>query len=1246
MFALIKNLKLYHLQFLLGAILLASITFLAIQLHQAKPLIAVNEKYQQVIQQNILDKIKILEQEGREVEQFFQEGNSMSLVELKRKHIYPCVVFNNEKLVFWSDFRIIPEYNLIAGKYEIQFLELKNGMFLVHRQYFKTAESNSIEIYTYLPIFSRFNIENSYLQSAYNQDIIPSAKITISGKSSKNNIFSNNGSFLFSLPHNSNKEVDSSEWFLVGLLGGILTSVSLFMFLWEWRVFFFRKRLYELSWLGFVGFLVLLRWVMLQNQIPFGFFEWELFNPKLYASSFWSPSLGDLALNLICIFWLLYQMQNYYPRTFLFQKVRTNTPVSIFIITTILIIVSYVIFYKIFWIFSSIFTDSQLILDISQNISFSAAHWLAYLIFVMLSVIYFFSNHLIGRVLIKVIDNRYILFIATFSVATLVHILWIYANKEFHPLLSLINGVYILLLYYFAFPKFLYQFKYSSTLYLFLAGLFCAISGAYAMIYFGGKTQDVQMRKYAENLLEERDFSAEYSLDNISDDIRLDAGIKEYLRSPFLEKSLIRKKIQKTYLKNDFPDYQVNIYTFDAFGYSLQPQVNNQSYQDWVSLYQKKEFKTDKADRFFVNETQAIEQKVDINLLRMYLDFVEIRRDTNMLGYVILELKKKKNEPFKVYPELLQNERFKEPEEFRNFSYAIYNDEKLIYAHGNFNFEKSFKKSLFKMKSLYNEGYVHQGFKHLSVKGERGRIIVVSTPVYAFKNIFANFSFLFLLLILIVTQVLLFYGLINYTQKIKITFTTRIQLFLNTAFFLPLAVVSITTLSIISSSYDKDLNNSFVLKAENATRSLVNIVQQYKKELIEKDELLKDIEAVAGYAQSDINLFDVSGKLIASSQSGIYDNELISKFINPEVLWKIVEQKEKSVMLSESVGTLGYKSMYLAIRSYEDNQLLAILSIPFFDSEDERQRKITNVLTTIINIFTIVFIIFIVISYFASNILTEPLTLITQKIRKTTLYAYNEPLQWDSDDEIGLMINEYNKMLVKLEQSKEALAQTEKETAWREMAKQVAHEIKNPLTPMKLTLQHLQMRIERENPDLQKLTSKPFETLLAQIDLLSDIATSFSNFAKMTTPKNEIFDVSETLRQTLQLYESDEKVHLIRILEKGKFLVQGDKQMMTQIFTNIILNAIQAVPMGKEAEICVSLYRDGGFVHIEIRDNGLGIPLEVQNKVFLPNFSTKFTGSGIGLALAKRGIEHVGGKIWFETKINEGTCFFIELPLV
>jgi signal transduction histidine kinase len=1243
--ALFKTLKLYHLQFLLGAFACACITILAVFIHKHKPLVSVDEKYQGVVQSNILAESKILAQEGKETAQLFQEGNVISLVELKRRHTYPCVIFRNEKNIFWSDFRFIPDYNQIAGKYEIQFFELKNGMFLVHREHFKTAENNDIEIYTYLPIFTKYNIENSYLQSAYNPKIVPSPKITLSAKPSKRNIFSAQGDFLFSLSYNPNKEASSSEWFLVALISALGAVVCLYVFLWKWHLYFLSKRVYEISWILLAVFFVGVRFLMLENQIPYGFFEWELFNPKLYASSFWSPSLGDLALNLIILFGLLFHLQRHYPRTWIFQKLIALKKIS-WLIITMLIFLSYTVYYEIFWIFSSIFTDSQLVLDISRNINFSAAHWLAYIIFVLLSVIYFFTNQIIGRILIRLAENKYLIFMTAFSVGTLMHMVVLYADKGFHPLLSFLNGLYILLLYYFAFPKFLYRFKYFSTLYLFLVGLFCAISGAYAMIYFGGRTQEVQMKKYAENLLEERDFSTEYSLDNICDDIRLDAGIKEYLKNPLLEKSLIRKKIQKMYLRNDFQDYQVGIYTFDAFGYPLQPQLNAQSYQEWVALYQKPEFRTDKADRFFINETQAIEQKVDINLLRMYLEFVEIRRDTSTLGYVILELKKKKNEPFKVYPELLRNERFKEPKEFKNFSYAIFKDENLVYAYGDFNYGKNFKKSLFKIKSLYKDGYEHQDFKHLSVKGERGRSIVVSVPVYAFKNVFANFSLLFLVLILVFTQVLLFYGLINYAKRIRVTFATRIQLFLNAAFFLPLAVVSLTTLSIISSSYDKDLNNSFVQKAQNAARSLVNFVQQYKKELIEKEELLKDVEAVAGYAQADINLFDVSGKLIVSSQSAIYDNELLSKMINPEVLWKVVEQKEQNMMLAESVGNLGYKSVYLAIRSYEDNQLLAILSIPFFDSEDERQRKIADVLTTIINIFTIVFMIFVIISYFASTILTEPLTLITQKIRKTTLYAYNEPLQWDSDDEIGLMVNEYNKMLIKLEQSKEALAQNEKEAAWREMAKQVAHEIKNPLTPMKLTLQHLQMRIERENPELQKLTSKPFETLLAQIDLLSDIATSFSNFAKMTIPKNEIFDISEVLRQTLQLYESDERVHLIRMLEKGKFNVQGDKQLMTQIFTNIMINAIQAVPSNREAEICVSLYKEGGLVHIEIRDNGLGIPLEVQNKVFLPNFSTKFTGSGIGLALAKRGIEHVGGKIWFETKETEGTCFFIELPLV
>lgn len=1239
-----RRLSQNHLPFLWAALIAFLLGKVALWVYQNQTPVSADSKYRGLIQERILQEIKVLAEESHEVSLLFQESHIISLVEVKKKHRYPCLIFKNENLIFWSDYHFIPDYNLISGNYQVQFFELKNGMFLAYREFFKTSEGSNIEIYTFLPLYNRYNIENTYLQSAYNTAIFPSTKVGISSVPNGYQIVSDTGAYLFSLKYNQELESPHLFWFVVALVCFGVSAVYLFVFLWRWRYFFFRRRIYDVFCLLLTCYFAFLRWLTLKSQIPFAFFESDLFNPQLYASSFWSPSLGDLAINLVIILWILFHLQTYFPRTYLFQALlRANTKWQ-YVVAVFLIAASYVIFYQIFWIFSTIFTDSQLVLDISKNINFNTPHITAFLIFILLSAIYFFALHLLGRLLIRLLKQKYTIFIVLFTLATLLHTYWVYTSGQLHFLLSFINGLYVLLLYYFHFPKYLYRFKYFSTLYLFVAGLFCAIVGVYAFVYFGNKTQDIQMRKYAENLLEERDFSAEYSLDILTEEIRLDAGIKEYLRSPIIDKNLIRQKILKTYLKNEFADYQVGVYSFDATGYPLQP--NSRSYQDWVLLYQKPEFRTDNAERFFVNETQAIEQKIDVNLLRMYVNFIEIRRDTSTLGYVIIELKKKKNEPFRVYPELLQSERFKEPREFRAFSYAIFKNQNLVYAYGNFNYAKKFKKSLFKINKLYEEGYLYQDFKHWAIRGEKGRAVVVSVAQYEFKHIFANFSLLFLLLILVATQVLLFYGLNSYFKRTQLTFTTRIQLFLNAAFFLPLMIVSISTLSVISASFDEDLNNSFLEKAQNAARSLVNSVQQYRNELIEREELFKDISSVAGYTQSDINLFDVSGKLLVASQTVIYDNELLSRYINPEVLWKIVEQKEQSVMFSESVGKLEYKSVYWAIRSYEDNQLLAILSIPFFDAEDERQKKLIDVLTTIINIFTVVFIIFVVISYFASHILTEPLSLITQKIRKTTLYAYNEPIQWDSDDEIGLMVNEYNKMLVKLEESKQALAQTEKESAWREMAKQVAHEIKNPLTPMKLTLQHLQMRIRAENPDLEKLTARPFETLLTQIDLLSDIATSFSAFARMTIPKNEVFDVAEVLKQTLQLYESNQDIHLIRMIEKGKFQVRGDKQLMSQIFTNIILNAIQAVPNDRHPNICVSLYKSNKMAHIEIRDNGTGIPEEVQAKVFLPNFSTKFTGSGIGLALAKRGIEHAGGRIWFETQANVGTCFFIELPLV
>ncbi|MEO1655280.1 MAG: ATP-binding protein, partial [Bacteroidota bacterium] len=284
--------------------------------------------------------------------------------------------------------------------------------------------------------------------------------------------------------------------------------------------------------------------------------------------------------------------------------------------------------------------------------------------------------------------------------------------------------------------------------------------------------------------------------------------------------------------------------------------------------------------------------------------------------------------------------------------------------------------------------------------------------------------------------------------------------------------------------------------------------------------------------------------------------------------------------------------------------------------------------------------------YFASQILTVPLRLITQKIKKTTFYNYNEPLEWNSKDEIGLFVDEYNKMLKKLDKSKEALVRSQKESAWREIAQQVAHEIKNPLTPMKLALQHLQMRLQTQGERVKAVFGRSFDMLLTQVETLSDIATSFSSFAKMPIPISERFEISEVLKDSQSLY-SNEDIDLDLNIEQGKYYVRGDRRLMGRIFTNLIKNAIEAVPENRKPVIRIFLGGAvEGLVLIEFRDNGVGIDQKVKEKIFMPNFSTKSTGSGIGLAVAKRGIEHAGGRIWFDTEENLGTSFFIELPLV
>lgn len=287
--------------------------------------------------------------------------------------------------------------------------------------------------------------------------------------------------------------------------------------------------------------------------------------------------------------------------------------------------------------------------------------------------------------------------------------------------------------------------------------------------------------------------------------------------------------------------------------------------------------------------------------------------------------------------------------------------------------------------------------------------------------------------------------------------------------------------------------------------------------------------------------------------------------------------------------------------------------------------------------------IFILLSFLASRVITYPFTYLTQKIKSLTLTKENEPLNWQADDEIGLLVREYNTMLLNLEKSKKALAMSEKESAWREMAQQVAHEIKNPLTPMKLKLQHLK-RVLTEAPSDVAAYQKPIDNLLGQVETLSDIATSFSSFAKMPVPLSERVNLVQVLNRAIGLF-NEEQAEIRKNIPRAAVWVMADEKLLGRIFNNLILNAIQARKDEVDPEIDIELVEKSNKVQVRCSDNGKGISEDIREKVFIPKFSTKEEGSGIGLAIAKRGVEHAGGSIWFESEENRGTTFFIEFPL-
>ncbi len=388
--------------------------------------------------------------------------------------------------------------------------------------------------------------------------------------------------------------------------------------------------------------------------------------------------------------------------------------------------------------------------------------------------------------------------------------------------------------------------------------------------------------------------------------------------------------------------------------------------------------------------------------------------------------------------------------------------------------------------------------------------------------------------------------------------------------------------------------------------------------------------------EKGINLYyyNEKGNLITDKRRAKID-EIPLNFINTEQFDKVYKKglvKINDYLLSVVPVTIpGNNKGYI---------------IGYFVNSNSAVIAASDILSNFLNVYVLLFLLSGAIAIALANSISKPIEILGEKMEILSLNENNELLKWNKKDEIGKLISIYNLTVKKLKESAKIITKIERDSAWRDMAKQVAHEIKNPLTPLKLNIQYLQSFVSRDPDRASEMVRQLAPGLIEQINNLDKIATEFSDFAKMPSARNEKVNLNEIVKAVHDFFRKREDLEIQLYVPINDLIVFADKNHIVSILNNIIKNAIQAIPTERKGKITIDLYKEKDNSVIKITDNGTGISEEMKSKVFSPNFTTKSSGTGLGLAISSSMIQAFNGKIYFETKINVGTSFFVEIPLM
>jgi signal transduction histidine kinase len=1126
-------------------------------------------------------------------------------------------IYRNDTLIFWNNQMISNDVHLLNQSNKDTVIQQGTGWFMLHR-----VIEPPYKLFLLKQIRAEYDVNNSYLPSRFTKDFgsTTSFKLTTDFTRAEYSLKNSEGNDCLGIQFDSERHSTTSSLLLLLALY-ILIYISIILII---------NKLYDLfnkhienktvALLFFIVDLIILRFLDVYFKIPEILKQSFLFMPEGNEIS-GLTTIGDLLLNSILLLAIAIKLISITPKKILSKKIGTNFHSLGNLL--LLSFISYLIYLSMYLTASNLEYHSLLGIQV-DNLN----GYLALLVVMILNTTLFIFVVAFQRVLKrKAFSIVYIILgLILTGVVTFVFV-------DSSQLVSLVSItlvlISILILNYPSEKQDVRIIKF-----IFLAIIF-SVSASLIINKAEHDSRDNHQNKMVHLFSNPNDFDLEENFrKNYSTIVNDDQVLAIVDNSEFPEDDLY------TYLvSNYFRDYaskytiQLTICEENSL-LELQPDGIIIGCNDYFTdLIEQAQNSNDKFSLFilerrpdrinYLGKLQLNSTTIPERNLNIYIQF--------LFTYVPEGLG---------YPELLVDSKLVELD-LTGYSYAIYKENQLDYKFGSFAYNTSYS---FLEGYPNNEFFDLSAYRHIKIEFEPNHFVILSRPVAKISEQLVTFSVLFLCFVCITFITLIVVFRRKLYDQLGLSFRNRLQILFVTTISVVIALMAIITLFYVESNNENKIQEqlnektySVIIELEHklgGIGSLAELDQEYLHNMLRKFSLV---------FFSDINLYNANGQVIASSRPEIFNKGLLSENINPMAFEELIVKNKLFYTTRESIGTASYYSSYAPFY-LESGSLAGIVNLPYFARQSEVRQAYYQMLFTFINLFVIFGIIGAFVALFLSRIMAKPLYLLQQSIGNLRIDKENERIEWDREDEIGQLIAEYNRMVDKLEQSAELLKHSERESAWREVAQQIAHEIKNPLTPMKLNVQYLEKAYNSKDPGFETKMKNISASLITQIDSLDKVAEMFSDFAKSNAGNFDKVNLVNLINSSVLLFTSHSKIKFkVKIEnEKTDYFTPAVEKDLLRVFNNLIKNALQAIDVKTGGEVEINIRKQSSYNIVQISDNGRGIPASVRANIFQPYFTTKSGGTGLGLAIVKNIITEIGGEISFESDENKGTMFTLK----